>query len=397
MDPEWGHVTIRMCAHPPFGAMVILNGHNKVERTAAALGLKCRMDGNCFIEGSDLNDISVLGNDLADSAMDIQNVADRWIYTCCLCFGLSKAEQELTRFKYNYSVFQMEYSRNYVFKSGAVLDQVYQSLLDRSRRALGLEQIRTILGFKRRPHGKLITGIERSRDSKGNYDLTTLTIIWGGIKLKIYDKSARLLRAEVTVNNAKVLRCKRSLSNIPEIMGRLREMLVSFMSHVQAVNIAFIGPDDAVKWSEPNVAGGQRTAGINLYNARARLVLSLLPLLSTAPDGFSSADLQKHVIANGGPHDYTINQSRYDLRKMRVKGLVCRPKKRRKFKVPVESAKKVCAYFTINDEVVKPVIASCGHRKKEQPREPTHPADVLKMRMQDTLDELFKELGIKAA
>jgi hypothetical protein len=27
MDREWGHVTIRMCGYPPFGAQLILNGH----------------------------------------------------------------------------------------------------------------------------------------------------------------------------------------------------------------------------------------------------------------------------------------------------------------------------------------------------------------------------------
>ena len=30
IDPEWGHVTIRMCGYPPFGAQVILNGHEWV-------------------------------------------------------------------------------------------------------------------------------------------------------------------------------------------------------------------------------------------------------------------------------------------------------------------------------------------------------------------------------
>jgi hypothetical protein len=30
MDPTWGHVTIKMSGHPPFGAQVILNGHDYV-------------------------------------------------------------------------------------------------------------------------------------------------------------------------------------------------------------------------------------------------------------------------------------------------------------------------------------------------------------------------------
>jgi len=30
MDPQWGHVTIKMSGHPPFGAQIILNGHEYV-------------------------------------------------------------------------------------------------------------------------------------------------------------------------------------------------------------------------------------------------------------------------------------------------------------------------------------------------------------------------------
>ena len=32
IDPEWGHVTIKMSGHPPFGAQIILNGHEYVAR-----------------------------------------------------------------------------------------------------------------------------------------------------------------------------------------------------------------------------------------------------------------------------------------------------------------------------------------------------------------------------
>jgi hypothetical protein len=30
MDPDWGHLTIKMSGHPPFAAQVILNGHEYV-------------------------------------------------------------------------------------------------------------------------------------------------------------------------------------------------------------------------------------------------------------------------------------------------------------------------------------------------------------------------------
>jgi hypothetical protein len=31
MDPDWGHLIVRMCMYPPFGAQIILNGHEWVE------------------------------------------------------------------------------------------------------------------------------------------------------------------------------------------------------------------------------------------------------------------------------------------------------------------------------------------------------------------------------
>lgn len=36
IDPTWGHVTIKMSGHPPFGAQIILNGHEDVARQAEA-------------------------------------------------------------------------------------------------------------------------------------------------------------------------------------------------------------------------------------------------------------------------------------------------------------------------------------------------------------------------
>jgi hypothetical protein len=30
LDPDWGHITIKMAGHPPFGAQIILNGHEYV-------------------------------------------------------------------------------------------------------------------------------------------------------------------------------------------------------------------------------------------------------------------------------------------------------------------------------------------------------------------------------
>ena len=48
MDPTWGHVTIKISGHPPFGAQVILNGHEYVACAGEKAALAFAKEGNCF-------------------------------------------------------------------------------------------------------------------------------------------------------------------------------------------------------------------------------------------------------------------------------------------------------------------------------------------------------------
>jgi len=47
-DPDWGHVTIKMSGHPPFGAQVIRNGHESVAAQAHKAGVEFTQQENCF-------------------------------------------------------------------------------------------------------------------------------------------------------------------------------------------------------------------------------------------------------------------------------------------------------------------------------------------------------------
>ena len=80
----------------------------------------------------------------------LSQVCDRWIYTC-LCFGLDLDEQERGGFRYAYSVYQAEYSRNPPFADGAVMDRVFNAVVDRTRARLDVPLVRTLFPVKHRP------------------------------------------------------------------------------------------------------------------------------------------------------------------------------------------------------------------------------------------------------
>jgi hypothetical protein len=186
-----------MSGHPPFGAQVILNGHEYVAAQAQKAGVEF-------------------------------------------------TKQEKSRFQYQYSVFQMEYSRNLWFRSGRQMDEIFQALIDRTRAPLDLDRIKTIFGDKNRPH----------RDTRKKnptrwgvvvetptYDLTVFKVHYGKMTLKIYTKGERVLRTEVIVHNTKAYRWGRSLPCFGEIVTRLHDILERFLNAVGCLDACFVADE----------------------------------------------------------------------------------------------------------------------------------------------------------
>ncbi|MCQ3976399.1 MAG: hypothetical protein DPW09_23460, partial [Anaerolineae bacterium] len=169
IDPEWGHITIRISSHPPFAAMVILNGHEYLARQAHQAGRTLELTSNCF---SDI-----------------------------LHFALPEPERLRSGFEYRYSLFQVEYSRNLLFQRPAQMEQVFEALIDRTRSRLDLQQIMTIFGRKRRPHFKGKSKGRRLRLERNlerpAYNLTIFRLHFAPLTLKLYTKGEAVLRAEV--------------------------------------------------------------------------------------------------------------------------------------------------------------------------------------------------------
>ena len=135
LDPDWGHLTIKMSGHPPFGAQIILNGHEYVAAQATRAGIATRQEGTCFTHLANPTALASIADTLSEERMigRLTHVCDRWIYSYCLCFALDVDEQERSGFRYAYSVYQLEYSRNLLFRVGGQMEQVFQGMIDRTR------------------------------------------------------------------------------------------------------------------------------------------------------------------------------------------------------------------------------------------------------------------------
>jgi hypothetical protein len=230
-DPDWGHVTIRMCGHPPFPAQIILNGHEYVACQAkknAGEPIEFIQEDNCFVHSSNPAGLQKVADTLrsSDATGLLKQICERWIYTTCLCFALDSEEREQCGFRYEYSSFQMEYSRNLQFRSGGQMEQVFQSLIDRTRASLDLDKVKTIFGYQRRPwKNKFREGRYEAIVEKPEYGLTVLKVHYGKLTLKIYTKGECVLRIETIIHNTKEWPHSRPLKSFPWVAERMREMV----------------------------------------------------------------------------------------------------------------------------------------------------------------------------
>ena len=399
MDPIWGHVTIKMSGHPPFGAQVILNGHEYVARQAQVAGVAFGKEGNCFTAVADPQALAQVADTLSQDATvgRLSQVCDRWIYTACLCFGLDLDEQARSGFRYHYSVFQVEYSRNLLFRVGGQMDRVFNTVLDRTRARLDVPTLRTMFGAKRRPgingtpdlSPKLAVVIETPR-----WDLTLFKVHFGLLTLKAYTKGEHVLRFEAVAHNTKQLGCGRTLDKFATIVTRLAAMTERFCTMLDCVDIGFIPDGTLDELPQPSQLGAIRIGGVDLNKPRTRTALAAVLALSPPLGGFTVADLTAKVHTMTGRTDYSIRQAAYDLRKLRGKHLVDKPGRTRRYHVGDQPARTIAALLALRDQIIGPILA--GVRSPKMGRKPARwtriDRDYEALRIQ--MQALFADLGI---
>ena len=305
-------------------------------------------------------------------------VCDRWIYPACLCFGLDLAEQERSGFCYGYSVYQAEYSRNLLFKSGAHMEVLFDRVLDRTQSRLDIPAIRTLFGLKNRPHRNRKAGppAQEIVIEKPRYGLSWFRISFGRLQLKAYTKGEHVLRFEATVHNAKELRCRRSLDNFDQIITMLAAMADRFATALDCADIGFLPDGILDELPLPAQAGTSRIAGIDLNKPRIRAALAAALALAPAPGGFTAAQHAARVCQLTGQDGYTTRQAAYDLRKLRGKQLIDKPSQARRYHVPADSARVIAALLALRDHVIAPILAGVRNPRMGASPRPGPPSTV---------------------
>ncbi|MGH7751349.1 MAG: hypothetical protein ACREN5_00905, partial [Gemmatimonadales bacterium] len=316
--------------------------------------------------------------------------------------ALDRAAQARSGFRYQYSCFQLEYSRNLLFARGTVLDEVYQGLIDRTRRLLDVPTLKTIFGRKHRPHQRRQGGdaprIELVLNASA-YDLTVFKLHWGRrLTLKLYDKGARVLRIEVIVHHVKALRCGKRLEKLSIMLAELQRIVIDFLNVVQAAHISSLDAGALDALPQPTYRGTQRLAGVDIQKPRMRAVIAAVLALAPKPGGFTVGEVAEktQTLLGPGASPYTPRHAAYDLRKLRGKALVERVGTTRRYHPHPPGIRTLAALLILREQVIKPVLAGAGKPKPGRPPKRIHPLDAHYENLQREMRRTFDTLGLAA-
>lgn len=317
-DEEFGESFIKVCTYFPFPLRICLNGHEWAKRQLQKQGIAFEALDNGFWQCQDPERLQRICHRLGPK--EIVAFLHRWQKR--LPFPLERRDR-LAGYDYNLSIWQMEQSLTHIFRRPVhgreFFEEVIRENLDLGRP----ERVQLLFDrrIRRNTPGKFATGIL----THGVHP--SLHISYKSFDLKQYFKEGRGLRTESTINNTRDFGIGRSLKNLPflqRLAGHINRRLLEVERTSQ--NCRF-SQQSMQRLIEPTLTPeGQKAPGLKFGQPRVMALFMALCLFLTLPAGLRNRQLRQHVADLMGvePDQYRPAQMTYDLKRLRLKGLITR-------------------------------------------------------------------------
>jgi hypothetical protein len=188
IDAYLGFGYIRVPTWCPFKLQIYINGHNILANELKRYGIKYSMIDNAFDYIGDFNK----AQEICDN-IDIRNIhkrLDELAKTYCPVY--SSFNQV-----YHWSIMQVEYATDIVFKKQEYLQSIYSELIATAIHTVKPDNIATFLGHKVGPRYQGEMGNNYNIRIEGSRIKHTM----GKSSIKMYDKFSKILRIEATTND----------------------------------------------------------------------------------------------------------------------------------------------------------------------------------------------------
>jgi len=357
IDEKLGLCYLRVPTWCPFRLQFYCNGHSWLARKLAAAGIQFTLADNALVQVADLERAQALADSLTPE--ELHRRLDRYAERLC-------PVGEVFGQRYHWSLMQVEYSTDLIFRSEATLKPLYEQLSRQAVLAVKAEQVASFLGKKITAQLAQEIGSRFATRIEG----TCIKHRFGKNGVKMYDKFGRVLRLETTTNDVSFFKHHRkvehqdghstrelaalkktiySLIDLREILAGCNRRYLEFLSALEDTSS---GERDLVRLTEPQHDADRTIKGLNFFAPAEQKLLRALQRPEFNIHGLRRADL-KGLLA-----EYNNARLSRELRRLRALGLIKRVARSYRYYLTRLGRAAIAAACSLTQFQILPALAS---------------------------------------
>ena len=287
------------------------------------------------------------------SPEDIDRLFRKWLQRIPLPL---RPEDRAAGYDWTLSIWQMEVSLTQIFdrplRGREFFEEIIRDNLDLGRP----DRVQLIFD---RVVTKKTPGEFRTRVIQNGVH-PSLHISYKNFDLKQYFKEGRGCRTEGTFRNPKDFDVNKGLDNLPYLQKIGREINRRLLEVERVSHNSGLSGDSIQRVVQPTVTDdGEKAPALKFGQPRVMALLLALTMFQHLINGFHNRDLRALVadLLGVAKEEYTTSQMTYDLRRLRLKGLIFRPPKTHRYFVTPYGWKVARLFSRLEARVFRPAAA----------------------------------------
>jgi hypothetical protein len=355
-DADFGPAFVKVCAWFPYPGKIWLNGHEWAKRQATKAGIGFTELSNGFAACEDPQALQVICDRLGPGTINV--FVQRWLAR--LPLPLTDTDRD-GGYWWETSMRQVEVARTIVFDAPRHARGFFEALIADNLDLGRPHNVEIIFGrrVRRDTIGTFRTAIDR-RDNGG----VLVNVFYRHSRIKQYLKDGRAMRIETVVNAPRDLGCHARLPNLDDLQAKARACNRRILQAERVGQGCVLASPAFARIAHPTVdPAGRRTPALRFGDPRVMALTGALCQTLLAATGFTNKSLRA-LIAGLLGSDYRPGQMTYDLRRLRLAGLIRRLPRSNRYILTADGIRIAVFYTKIYNRLLVPLTAA------DQPQAP---------------------------
>ena len=347
-DARFGSGFIKICSYFPYPIKVWVNGHEWAKRQATTAGIGFTALSNGFATCADPTGLQEICDRLGPA--QIEAFFEYWMLR--LPTPLDGIDFE-AGYWWELSMRQIEVSRTLVFTRPQDGRRFIEALIADNIDLGRPDQVEVLFGRKDRQAFTPASTRIATRDGQ-----VTINASFKHSRLKQYFKDGRALRVETVINNPGDLGVKKRLEHLPELVAEARAINDRVIDHEHVGQGCVLESPAFARISGPTLnQDGQRAPALRFGDPRVQALAGALATTGFLVGGITRKEFLPVVAALLG-QPYEGGRATYDLRRLRLNGLIQRLPRSNTYVLTPDGQRFALFYTKVHDRLLRPLMAA---------------------------------------